>query len=184
MSYASAKKSYESKAESGEIEGASSWRCAAYGCPAGGSMDTTGSGKFVCFIHGFADPAKWQGVTTKIREMDWFLGIIGDCQRLYTKPDKDRPFVDYAMAFWETDPFMQPTPIEQNHWPLYLERLKSEMSFRCGVNTRRPHPRAPAAPVARRESAPAPTLPTELMSALQRRMGGAWGPAFGPKELS
>lgn len=181
MSYTKAKEAYKAQADAAKAPEIDTRACAAYGCPARGSVDLTGSGKFVCSCHAVAAPAKWQEVTRAIRDHDWLLGLIGDLQRQYMGGTSKVDYVRYATEFWATDPFMVPSPVERDHWPLYLERLRSELAFRVGVNSKRPAPRAPAAPTERRGAAPAPLIPTELMTALQKRMDGSWGDGKGPR---
>jgi hypothetical protein len=58
-------------------------QCFAYGCPMQGSISsgTTGSSKWLCWLHHGEEADRWQRITADLRRMEWLVMTITTLRR-------------------------------------------------------------------------------------------------------
>ena len=112
--------------------------CHSHGCPMVGSVSVAG-GQFICSYHAAVqDPKRWPSITSALRDNDWHWQLLADLQRLYNSGQ----FADaraMAVDFWrDQDDTMVPNADEALHFDAYLDRMRSDLAWRIGVQRDRP----------------------------------------------
>ena len=108
-------------------------RCSERGCPCKASIAMGASNRFVCSWHAWTPPDRADDITSKLTEHRWLVDHIAHLQSLYRQAAKHSPWIAAAQTFWSEQPEMLPTPVEREHWNLYLWRLREELGWRIGV---------------------------------------------------
>jgi hypothetical protein len=140
---------------SDDTESADPGVCPAHGCPLQGSLDLSGSGRFLCSAHAGQEMSRWQGITQRIREHQWLIDHMVDLRR----PAVQSRWRPLAEAFWRnSEPeLMQPKAFECRETFLY--RLHLELLHRVGARDERPEPMVPHGQEQRETSIAAPRRP-------------------------
>lgn len=120
-------------------EPAYSSRCAAYGCPCRGIVSVEHS-RPMCAYHAHAMPDDLQKITQKLNENKWLLEFIE-----IDVVGMERKFLDwrgFAAKYWAGIDDECAPALGEPH-ANYVNRMKAELAFRCGISAKRPQPRLP-----------------------------------------